>query len=145
MNTEAIDMNLQKEERFVGAFPCDMVPEVVKYEYSIIINVDSKTQEGSHWVALGIRGDNAYFCDSFGRRFDNFSFPELFINSINKLCQGKQVHFNETILQSFSATTCGEYAIYFIKMFHSGKTFKQMFSRFTENLNQNDKLIMKIF
>ena len=44
-------------EGFIGAFPCDKLPTADKRmkKYSIIVNLDTSQQAGSHWVALLVK------------------------------------------------------------------------------------------
>ena len=141
MNTREINRRLKNVSGFLGTFPCDRIPPTDKYSYSVIINTDNHTLPGSHWTALLVRGKSVYFFDSFGRNFNNKSFPPDFINYVSKLCRNKIIKFNDRVLQSFQSNTCGYYCVYFIKN-HMNK--REAFSSFTDNLNLNDRRILKI-
>ena len=143
--TDEIDDFLVDIASFKGAFPCDQIPVFSDNEYSIIINVDNSNLRGSHWTALTIRGNRGYYFDSFGRLYDNASFPIDYIESLSKLCRSKKMVFQNKVLQSFHSNTCGEYCIYFIKKLEDRVNFSDIFHDFTENLNSNDIKIMNLF
>ena len=145
LSTDEIDRVMEKEESFRGTYPCDQVPNFTDNEYSIIINVDNSTLPGSHWTALVVRGNNAYYFDSFGRLYDNFSFPADYRESLQKICLGKKVVFQNRVLQGFHSNMCGEYCVYFIKQLGKRFNFNEIFRGFTENLNSNDKKIIKLY
>ena len=145
LSTDKIDDLLRNYEKFKGAFPCDQIPKFLDNEYSIICNCDTSNQRGSHWVALVIRGNSAYFFDSFGRSYDNFSFPEAFRKYMGEICLNKNLHFQNKVLQSFHSYTCGEFCVYFIEQMHKNVNFSYIFRDFTENLKANDMKILKLY
>ena len=145
LSTDQIDDLLRNDEKFKGAFPCDRIPKLLDNEYSIVVNCDSQNQPGSHWVALVIRGNFVYFFDSFGRSYDNFSFPEVFRKNISEICFNRKLRFQNKVLQGFHSYTCGEFCVYFIKQMHKRTPFSNIFRDFTENLKENDARILKLF
>ena len=145
LSTKEIDELLSNQPKFKGAFPCDKIPIFEDNEYSFIVNVDNSTLPGSHWTALVIRGNNAYYFDSFGRLYDNASFPADYTASLQRLCLGKKMSFQDKVLQGFHSNTCGEYCIYFIKQLEKRIKFSEVFHDFTSNLKSNDIKIMKLY
>ena len=145
LSTDDIDEILKNSTKFKGAFPCDQIPKFPDNEYSVIINVDNSTLGGSHWTALVIRGNNAYYFDSFGRFYDNNSFPVDYKENLSKICIGKKIVFNKKVLQGFHSNTCGEFCIYFIKQLERNVPLTRMFNDFTENLKINDSKILRLF
>jgi hypothetical protein len=145
LDTDQIDKYLRSEANFKGVFPCDQIPDFPDNEYAVIINVDNSNLPGSHWTALVIRGSNGYYFDSFGRYYDNRSFPADYIRYLSKICVDKKMKFNDKVLQSFHSNTCGEFCIYFIKQLDKNIKFSTIFHDFTENLKFNDVKIMKLF
>jgi hypothetical protein len=145
LSTDYINRVMDKLTSFKGTYPCDEIPNFTENEYSIIVNVDNSNLPGSHWTALVIRGNNAYYFDSFGRLYDNFSFPPDYRENLQNICLGKKVIFQEKVLQGFHSNTCGEYCIYFIDQLEKRIKFTDIFRSFTENLKSNDKKIMKLY
>ena len=145
LNTDEIDELLKNFNKFKGGFPCDQIPNFSDNEYSIIINVDASDLPGSHWTALVVRGNNVYYFDSFGRLYDNFSFPNNYISYLSQICNGKKVTYQKNVLQDFHSNTCGEYCVYFIKQMEKNVIFSSIFRDFNENLKRNDVKILKLF
>ena len=52
-----------------GVMPKDMFRGLDNNEYAIL-NVDTSSQPGSHWIAIAKKNDKYYAYDSFGRPFD---------------------------------------------------------------------------
>ena len=144
MNTLMIDKLLVNQPNFIGAYPCDKIPKVSKSNYSMIVNTDNSSQDGEHWTAFIIKGETVYYMDSFGRNFDNKSFPIDYNINISRLFLGKRILFNDKVLQGFQNNTCGEYCIYFIARFNENIPFSNIFRDFSRNLNSNDQKIFKI-
>ena len=145
LSTEQIDKILRGSAKFKGAFPCDQIPKFPDNEYSVIINVDNSTLNGSHWTALSIRGNNAYYFDSFGRFYDNNSFPADYKENLRRICIDKKIVFNKKLLQGLHSNTCGEFCIYFIKQLERNVPLTRIFNDFTENLKLNDSKILRLF
>ena len=145
LGTSEIDEYLRASSKFKGAYPCDQIPNFPDNEYSLIINTDNSSLPGSHWTALVVRGNNVYYFDSFGRLYNNGSFPVDYIENLAKICFEKNILFQNKVLQSFHSNTCGEFCIYFIKQFEKNVAFLKIFRDFSTNLNSNDIKIMKLF
>ena len=145
LDTDQIDKYLSNDSKFKGAYPCDQIPDFPDNEYAMIINVDNSNLPGSHWTALVIKGGNGYYFDSFGRQYNNQSFPLDYITNVSRICVGKKMKFQEKVLQSFHSNTCGEFCVYFIKQLDKGVAFSTIFHDFTENLKLNDSKIMKLY
>ena len=145
LSTEQIDKILSASTKFKGAFPCDQIPKFPDNEYSVIINVDNSTLNGSHWTALSIRGNNAYYFDSFGRFYDNNSFPADYKENLSRICIDKKIVFNKKLLQGLHSNTCGEFCIYYIKQLERRVPLTRIFNNFTENLKSNDSKILRLF
>ena len=143
MNTLTIDKLLINQPKFKGAFPCDMLPKVQDNEYSMIVNTDNSFKQGEHWTAFVIVNDNVYYMDSFGRNYDNKSFPNDYTSNLAKLFLGKRVRINNKVLQGFQNNTCADYCVYFIAKFYENIPFPSIFKDFTEDFNFNDKKIVK--
>lgn len=91
--------------KFLGVFPSDQLPNVVPRPSSLIANLDSSQQEGSHWVSLyfPIHGQAEYM-DSYGM---TASAP--FRNLL-----GPVYRTNTVFIQSPFTAVCGQYCLYFL-------------------------------
>ena len=118
MNTVTIDKLLSNQSKFKGAFPCDAIPKINDREYAMIVNTDNSSNEGEHWTAFIINNEHVYYMDSFGRNYDNKSFPSDYTSNLAKLFLGKRIKINDKVLQGFQSNTCSDYCIYFIIKFY---------------------------
>jgi len=66
MDTTQILCSLRKVKLFLGVFPSDLVPHSVRQYYAVIINVDPRTEKGSHWLAVHFRPKSSSSFDSYG-------------------------------------------------------------------------------
>lgn len=67
-----------------------------------IINFESAPLPGSHWTALICKNSKAFYFDSFGQE------PP---NSILHFCKGKQLYYNDTIIQDLNSNLYGFYCL----------------------------------
>ena len=142
MNTDTINHLLRYETRYKGAFPCDMIPDFTDQEYSVVVNTDNATKDGEHWTAVIVTRDIVYYFDSFGRHYNNKSFPDDYRLILRKLVSGKSLKYNDKVLQSFQSNTCAEFCIHFIKKFYEDVPFFSIFRNFTLDLCSNDKKVV---
>ena len=114
---------------FLGVFPRDLEPhKFVRYPSCYVLNTDPSNEPGEHWLALFVTGPNDYeFFDSFAQ------LPATYgIDNLNVVCV---MNFR---LQSWTATTCGHYCIYFLvhrSLGHSVRSISNSFSKFHSDWN----------
>ena len=113
------------------------VNELLKL-FSLVVNTSSSHEPGDHWLALVYRNNVYYFLDSYGRDITDITFPEEFKEAIKRYVGGEKILYNRKILQQILSNACGDYAIYFVRMFSSGDSLKKSLTVFTDNLKYND-------
>ena len=145
LTTTDLDKGMRHIVDFKGAHPCDMIPRGLKPPYSIIINTDNGSKPGEHWIALRVVKGKVYFLDSFGRRFDDESFPADFRRIINRMTRRKDVIFNNKLIQNITSNACGYYAIYFLDGMSMKKRPKRLLKTFTKDLKKNDAIVVKYY
>ena len=145
LSTTDLDKAMRYIVGYKGAHPCDMIPRDLKPPYSLIVNTDNSSKPGEHWIALQVTKDKVYFLDSFGRKFDNISFPVDFRRIMRKIMRRKRLTFNNNLIQDLSSNACGYYAIYFLDGMSMKKTPKRLLNTFTQDLKKNDKIVVRYF
>ena len=116
LTTTQICDNLRGVRYFLGAFPADADISVPSYPATIIFNTDPHGERGEHWIAIHLKGDGeADYCDSFG-------FPPLVPQTQAFLFRlaWKKMRYNMITIQSPSETTCGNFAIDFVRHVSAG-------------------------
>ncbi|GFV05732.1 uncharacterized protein TNCV_2450601 [Trichonephila clavipes] len=94
---------------FIGVFPSDEIP-LPKERATLVVNTDTRDQEGSHWLAMYIKDkDTLEFFDSYGLP------PEMYGVHIFKYAeQFTNVKWNKKSIQSLTSNVCGLYCVYFL-------------------------------
>lgn len=142
MNTfEIIDfVNLfSKNKIFRGVFACDDLPQQIKLPSAFVINLSSKSESGSHWVALYINEKGA------GYYFDSFGFPpknKHILYFIGKFT--KNIQYNKIQLQHITSNKCGKFCCAFIYTVISHKPIKNFISKFSTNHYINEIIIENV-
>ena len=145
LNTLQLDDVMKHIIDFQGAFPCDQIPKSMKVPYCIIVNTDNANESGDHWTCIRVEKVKAYFIDSFGRDFEDSTFPKDFRKSVRKLFKDKSIIQNNKLLQDLTSNACGYYCVYFLDKLSLNYTFKNIVSDFTKDLKFNDLLVLKYF
>ena len=135
MDTRDINKLLQGQTGFLGTFPRDQLPTVIKRRPSgLIVNTDTASEPGEHWVAIYLAND------SCGEYFDSFGLPPLhkeiiaFLNDHND----NGWVYNTITLQDVSSDTCGIYTAFYLQSRLSGYSNEQFLSLFTKHGKIND-------
>jgi hypothetical protein len=114
---------------YLGAYPCDRLPELNKFPCSIVINTGNSQTKGVHWVAVFCNDhENVNYFDSLAMK------PNQLIN--NFLNKFKNIQFNKVAVQPLFSISCGSYAIcyiFFLSMGYSLKKFLTLFKSIKDN------------
>ena len=117
----------------------DELPKIKKGNQNIILNLQKLGSPGSHWVALIIRKNVAFYFDSFGG---------ICPQSIITFCRNKKYRlgYNAYICQDLKAQTCGFYCLQAIRylqtsnesnLLENANHFINTFEPLFENANEN--------
>jgi len=110
-----------------------------------IVNLESSPSIGSHWTALIIRDDQAFYFDSYG------AFPSMEIVKYVKKRKGIKFAFNNWIIQDLHSENCGSYCIallLFLKLKKEHDLFdgvNEYINMFVDNTKQNDVILREYF
>lgn len=139
MNTtqlcRAIKNDKIAKKNFRGIFPSDKIPNPCSLGF-YIVNLDTSTEPGSHWICLKIGKFQNEFFDSYG-----FA-PKL---NVFKKRLGKNYIFNTKKLQHEFSTTCGQWCLFYIFFASRGKQMKEIFSQFSSRHKYANDVHVKNF
>jgi len=141
MDTLDLNKMLKHNKIFLGTFPCDMLPKNVQYPLGIIVNTDTSTQPGSHWVAIFINSKG------HGYYFDSFGLPPLqtaIKHFLNKNCI-KGWCYNTFTLQDVTSDTCGIYAALYLEVRFQGHSHTKFLTLFSHDNKHNDYIAPWIY
>lgn len=133
---------------FLGCFSQDMLESlrIRSLPTSLIVNLDSSQEPGSHWIALIIRKKTLEIFDSFGLNFHKWPrvLPRKLFNFLHRFALRRRVFISRDI-QSVTSTLCGFYCIYFLynRLKFSFRDCTNHFS--VTNLNINDDILVDSF
>lgn len=142
--------NRWTQNSFIGCFPANRIPEINKFPASIVINLDTDANKGSHWVAAYIENkETIKYFDSFGPlnclypitentiKFYNFCFTYPNSEIYDFLNKFKSITINKSIYQSILSENCGYFSIYFIYMMSIGFTFEKIMNILDKQIDCN--------
>jgi len=130
---------------FKGAFPSDVVLDQFETPFCIVINTDPSTEDGQHWTGLVVGPVSIYFLDSYGRRFDDSSFPPIFRSTLQKIAKDKTVAFNGEVIQDIGSQACGYICLYVLHKLTLEHSIKKTFGIFSSDLKKNDRYVVQYF
>lgn len=119
---------------FLGVFPSDMLPKVVKKRPSaIIINTDPANKPGKHWVAAYFNNDNSV------EYFDSYGLSPFNNEILNFLSENSSVIYKNGVhLQGLNSLVCGLYCIFFLYFKCRGYSLNKILKFFDKNRDKND-------
>jgi hypothetical protein len=99
--------------KFHGVYPSDKIPKLTNNKPYAIINLDTSTGPGSHWVAIAKSGANIIVYDSFGRK------SRKILSSVFKSGNGLVKDTDYDAEQSQSELSCGQRSCAWLVMVNS--------------------------
>ena len=112
----------------------------MSYPVSLVVNLDTSAQPGSHWIAMYITESHLEIFDSLGFKNTLESKPPFLLKFIEKLSLTHRI-FITPPLQDPSSGLCGFYTIYFL-LFRQFYSFAVCLSIFSDNLLLNDNILL---
>jgi len=130
MDTIQISCTLNDVKSLLGAFPSDLLPHSITRPNTVIVNTDTHTQSGSHWLAIRLepRSSMAFYFDSYGLSPHIHDIQSFLRRNCTVL------NYNNAQLQGSTSTLCGKYCCLFALYMDRGYTGKQFVGLFTPGL-----------
>ena len=100
-------------KHFRGVYSLDRLPNKKRSRECFISNLARSDSQGTHWIAVWVRGRELVYLDSFGGPVP----PEIlaYLKTPSQLSRGVRcVQRSTEQLQSFSSDLCGFYCLYFL-------------------------------
>ena len=137
---------LSDTRNFLGVYAQDQLSNFTLSSFPsfLVVNLDSSHSTGSHWISIGLFSNRLEIFDSLG--FDILMWPEIpcsLLNFLRKFSVGRKVITNPKI-QNSQSKLCGFYCLFYV-LARNVMSFKKLKSYFTQNLRNNDKLLIKLF
>ena len=137
VDIERVITTIDKRIQFLGCFPLDQLPNFpTQFPISCIINTQTSTKVGEHWIALILTKKHCFYFDSFGlpiidQRIIEYLNPHYTI-----------VRYSDVCIQHIESDKCGEFCIVFVTQVNSKITYEKFISQFNlEDVRENDNII----
>ena len=142
MDEIRINQLLKNVPRYQGSFALDELKnvEIKTFPEFIVVNLDNRSENGSHWIALAIYQNYVYICDSLGGIIPGKKFPSALINFLHVLLFSRKLVITKQ-LQPIDSDKCGAYSVVFIREMSAHHSFYYFSQLFTTNLQQNDNIV----
>jgi len=142
MDELRVNQLLKNVPRYQGSFALDELKnvEIKTFPEFIVVNLDNRNENGSHWIAFAIYQNYVYICDSLGGIIPDKKFPSALIDFLHVLLFSRNLVITKQ-LQPLDSDKCGTYCVVFIKEMSSHHSFASFAQLFTSNLQQNDTIV----
>lgn len=124
-----------------NVYAADQLPTgKVSLPSSIIINLDTSDQQGSHWVCIHIDAQEK------AEYFDSYGFPPAnpsFIKYMQK--NSKMWTYNTRSQQSYFSSVCGHYCIVYLYIRSQHYTLHDFLGLFSIDRDNNDNIIKYLY
>jgi len=142
MDENQINHLLKNVPNYQGSFAVDELNEtkVLFYPSFLVINLDTRGNNGTHWIAVAIYQSQIFICDSLGGILPDKTFPRQLIDFLYPLATTRKLHITKQ-LQPFSSNLCGLYCITFIKEMSEHNCFCEFLRLFSTDYVQNDTVV----
>ena len=141
MDENEINRRLKNVSGYLGTFAVNELDNLYINHYPsyIVINLDNRESDGTHWIAVAMYLNDVYICDSLGALLPSSAFPTGLINFLYRICFRRTLFITQQ-LQSSMSESCGLYCILFVFTL-SKQTFSSFLSKFSTNLELNDLIV----
>ena len=129
---------LSKSPHFIGCFSQDdLVKLELSYPCYMIVNIDSRGEPGSHWLALRLDTKRIEIFDPLGFEIFNWkSVPCKLLEFVHDHASNKKLIISPRI-QPDSSSKCALYCIFYI-FYRNFNSLKRLCSLFSKSLHEND-------
>ena len=138
MNEQQLNSLLKTVSNYQGSFAVDELDQVkLVHPTFLVVNLDERKSEGTHWIGLAIYNDIVYICDTLGGVLPDNRQPVEWIQFLKLLLQHRQL----IITKQLSESLCGLFCVTFIKTMSQTNNFRDFISLFSSNLSTNDTIV----
>ena len=130
---------LSLSPHFIGCFAQNSLLKLsLCYPCFLIVNIDSKGEKGSHWLALRIDDKTCEIFDPLGFEIFNWkSVPCQLLEFVHSHSKDKKILIGPRIQSDFSEI-CALYCCFYV-FYRNFNSFKTISSLFSSRLSENDQ------
>ena len=115
MEEKEINKQLKSLSGYLGTFAVNELNDlyISHYPCYIVVNLDKRGNDGTHWIAIAMYINDIFICDSLGALLPSDEFPSDLINFLYRVSFRRDLFITQQ-LQSSTSESCGLYCILFI-------------------------------
>ena len=137
---------MSNSKNFIGVYAENELDGLIitSFPSLLICNLDTSSQSGSHWLAIGIFKKRLEIFDPGGFRL--FLWPRIpcnLLTFLHNLSVSRTVHVSKRI-QSSKSSLCGFFSMFYI-IARSTLSFTRIQKLFSSRLARNDSIIKSLF
>lgn len=142
MDENEINAKLSNVSGYLGSFAINELESlhISHYPSFIVVNLDERENDGTHWISIAMYINDVYVCDSLGTLLPSVKFPTNLINFLYRITFRRDFHITRQ-LQSLSSTYCGMFSVFFILFMSYNNNYTEFLSKFSTNLELNDIIV----
>jgi len=142
MDENKINLKIKNVSGYLGTFAINELEtlHISHYPSYIIVNLDERENDGTHWIAIAMYQNDVFICDSLGFLLPSEQFPQKMINFLYRITFDRHLHITSQ-LQPITATSCGQFATYFTYVMSTTNNFSDFLSKFSTNFELNDIIV----
>ena len=145
LSTSDLLQCLKSKSNFLGVFASDQLNSlhILSYPVFLITNIDTSTENGSHWISIRIDRYRVEVFDSLGLDPSLWtSYPKSLFKFLTSYSHTHRL-FLSPVLQPPNTYDCGLYCIYFI-LYRRFVGFQTCYSKFSSNLTANSSKLKQL-
>ena len=142
MDEKTINEALKNERNYLGSYALDELNDIKVsfYPSFIVLNLDHRKNQGTHWIAIAVYSSHLFICDSLGGIIPDARLPKNIVSFLAPLTTNKRVVITRQ-LQPLHSGTCGLFCITFIHQLSKFNCICEFLRLFTSDYTNNDKVI----
>jgi len=146
MDENEINAALNNVPGYLGTFAMDELRDlkIRIFPSYLIVNLDKRGNEGTHWIAIALYLNDVFVCDSLGTILPNDQLPQQLIDFLHIVSFKKKLHITKQ-LQKLTSSLCGEYTVYFVYTMSSNHSYESFLCNFGQDCVLNDVIIHLLF
>ena len=135
---------LSLSPHFIGCFSQDTLVKLeLCYPCFLIVNIDSRNKQGSHWISIRIDKKQLEIFDPLGFKIFNWkNVPCKLLEFVHYHALNKKILISPRI-QPNNSYYCALYCIFFT-FFRNFNSFNRLCSLFSKNLHKNDRRLFTL-
>ena len=138
MNEQELNNLLKAVPNYQGSFAVDELDQVkLVHPTFLVVNLDERNSEGTHWIGLAVYMNTVYMCDTLGGALPDNRLPREWIRFLKLILLQR----NLVVTKQLSKQLCGLFCVTFIKIMSETHNFYDFISLFSSDFSTNDTVV----